>query len=93
MKQGKWLLSSAIVIALGLGSSLSHAADKVVAIGYQAPFTGEFAQYGLIFRNSANQAVDEFNKAHRLPGVKVELKFGSDHVLIRHILALNYYWA
>lgn len=75
MKQGKWLLSSAIVIALGLGSSLSHAADKVVAIGYQAPFTGEFAQYGLIFRNSANQAVDEFNKAHRLPGVKVELKF------------------
>ena len=75
MKQGKWLLSSAIVIALGLGSSLSHAADKVVAIGYQAPLTGENAQYGLIFRNAANQAVNEFNQSHRLPGVKVELKF------------------
>ena len=75
MKQGKWLLSSAVTIALGLSSSFGYAADKVVAIGYQAPLTGENAQYGLLFRNAANQAVNEFNQSKRLPGVKVELKF------------------
>lgn len=75
MKQGKWLLSSAVTLALGLSSSFGYAADKVVAIGYQAPLTGENAQYGLLFRNAANQAVNEFNQSKRLPGVKVELKF------------------
>ncbi|TCL03569.1 ABC transporter substrate-binding protein [Sodalis ligni] len=65
----------AALLSLALVSGWAAAADKVVSIGYQAPLTGEYAQYGTLFRNSANQAVAEFNQSHRLPGVRVEVKF------------------
>lgn len=75
MNNPRFQASRVALLALTLVSGLAAAADKVVDIGYQAPLTGEFAQYGTLFRNSANQAVEEFNQAHRLPGVRVEVKF------------------
>jgi branched-chain amino acid transport system substrate-binding protein len=67
---------------LSLGTVLTIAAQapvfaqsKAVAIGYQAPLTGENAQYGILFRNSATMAVEEFNKSGKLPGVTIVLKF------------------
>ena len=67
---------------LSLGTVLAIAAqtpvfaqNKAVAIGYQAPLTGENAQYGILFRNSATMAVETFNKSGKLPGVTIVLKF------------------
>ena len=67
---------------LSLGAVLAIAAQtpalaqsKAVAIGYQAPLTGENAQYGILFRNSATMAVEAFNKSGKLPGVTIALKF------------------
>lgn len=67
---------------LSLGTVLAIAAqtpvfaqNKAVAIGYQAPLTGENAQYGILFRNSATMAVEDFNRSGKLPGVTIVLKF------------------
>ncbi|HEY8907529.1 MAG TPA: ABC transporter substrate-binding protein, partial [Rhodoferax sp.] len=62
-------------ICLGLLTCSANAGNATVAIGYHAPLTGENAQYGILFKNSATLAVDEFNKSARLPGVTIELKF------------------
>ena len=56
-------------------SCTAMAQNKTIAIGYHAPLTGENAQYGVLFRNSATLAVDEFNKSGKLPGVTIQLKF------------------
>ena len=72
LKHYKTLLASAFLAMLSVSVS---AQNKTIAIGYQAPLSGENAQYGTLFRNSATLAVDEFNKSGRLPGVTVQLKF------------------
>lgn len=71
-KKNRFLLSAVSALLLA-GSALAQ--NKTVAIGYQAPLSGENAQYGVLFRNSATLAVDEFNKSGKLPGVTVQLKF------------------
>lgn len=50
-------------------------AEKTVLIGYSLPLTGEHAQYGEVFRNSATMAVEKFNKSDALPGANVEILF------------------
>ena len=72
LKHCKIMLASTLMVVLSIGAS---AQNKSVSIGYQAPLSGENAQYGLMFRNSATLAVDEFNKSGRLPGTTVQLKF------------------
>jgi len=67
-------LSLATVLAIAAQTPV-FAQNKAVAIGYQAPLTGENAQYGILFRNSATMAVEEFNKSGKLPGVTIVLKF------------------
>ncbi len=62
-------------LSLALLASGAYAQNKTVAIGYHAPLSGENAQYGVLFRNSATLAVEEFNKSGKLPGVTVQLKF------------------
>jgi len=62
-------------LSLSLLAGNVFAQNKTVAIGYHAPLSGENAQYGILFRNSATLAVDTFNKSGRLPGVTVQLKF------------------
>lgn len=71
-KAGK---ATALLLTLAASYHACAAPDTDVAIGYQAPLTGEYAQYGQVFRNSATLAVDDFNKSHRLPDARVVLKF------------------
>lgn len=72
LKHCKTLLATVCMAMLSVSVS---AQNKTVAIGYQAPLSGENAQYGMLFRNSATLALDEFNKSGRLPGVTVQIKF------------------
>ncbi|MGP1676132.1 MAG: ABC transporter substrate-binding protein [Burkholderiales bacterium] len=67
-------LGAAVVLAIAVQGS-AFAQNNTVAIGYQAPLTGEYAQYGILFRNSATMAVEDFNKSGKLPGVTIVLKF------------------
>ena len=67
-------LSVGAVLAIAAQTS-AFSQNKPVAIGYQAPLTGENAQYGILFRNSATMAVESFNKSGKLPGVTIVLKF------------------
>ena len=60
---------------LSLFPAPGTAQNKVIAIGYQAPLTGEHAQYGDLFRKAGTMAVDNFNKAKKMPGVEIVLKF------------------
>ena len=71
-KHYRTLFASICMAVFSCGVS---AQNKTVAIGYHAPLSGENAQYGAFFRNSATLAIDEFNKSGRLPGVTVQLKF------------------
>ena len=64
--------TSALLLSL---AAAYQATAKDIAIGYQAPLTGEYAQYGQAFRNSATLAVDEFNASKRLPNDHIVLKF------------------
>ena len=73
MTQRRNFLFAAISLAVLAGGA--YAENKTVAIGYQAPLSGENAQYGVQFRNSATLAVDQFNKSGKLPGVTIQLKF------------------
>lgn len=73
MTKRRSFLFAALSLALMAGGA--QAQNKTVAIGYQAPLTGENAQYGVLFRNSATLAVEEFNKSGKLPGVTIQLKF------------------
>ena len=73
MTKRRNFLFAALSLALVAGGG--QAQNKTVAIGYQAPLSGENAQYGVQFRNSAALAVDQFNKSGKLPGVTIVLKF------------------
>jgi len=66
----RWLFSASIALFATVAN-----AEPTINIGYQAPFTGEYAQYGVMFRNAATLALDNFNQAHRLPGGSVGIKF------------------
>ncbi|SDI55265.1 ABC transporter substrate-binding protein [Propionivibrio dicarboxylicus] len=72
LKHCKTLLASVCLTLLTAGAS---AQNKTIAIGYQLPLSGENAQYGMLFRNSATLALDDFNKSGKLPGVTVQIKF------------------
>jgi branched-chain amino acid transport system substrate-binding protein len=86
----------ALIIAAFSSLSLSALAAPV-AIGYQAPLTGEYAQYGNQFRNAANLALDEYNQTHKaapvvikfadskgdaLEGVSIAHKFSDDNSIV-----------
>lgn len=71
-KYYRTLFATICLTAFSCGAS---AQNKTITIGYHAPLSGENAQYGAFFRNSAMLAIDEFNKSGSLPGVTVQLKF------------------
>jgi len=49
-------------LALAATATVAAAQGKI-AIGYQLPLTGDNSQYGTMFKNSAQMALDEFNKS------------------------------
>ena len=67
-------LALGAVLALALQTA-AFAQNKTIVIGYQLPLTGDNSQYGTMFKNSAQMALEEFNKSGKLPGAGVEIKF------------------
>jgi branched-chain amino acid transport system substrate-binding protein len=65
------VMAAAVCLAAFAGFSFGE--DKI-CLGYSLPLTGEHAQYGEVFRNSAKLRLDEFNKSGALP-VPVEIKY------------------
>jgi hypothetical protein len=67
-------LPTVLAAALGLAASAALAQNKIV-IGYQLPLSGDNSQYGTLFKNSANLALEDFNKAGKLKGGTVEIRY------------------
>src|ERR1019366_9483309 len=67
-------LALGAVLALALQTA-AFAQNKTIVIGYQLPLTGDNSQYGTMCKNSAQMALEEFNKSGKLPGAGVEIKF------------------
>ena len=67
-------IATLFAVALGTMGSFATAQNKI-AIGYQLPLTGDNSQYGTMFKNSAQMALEEFNKSGKLAGAAVEIKF------------------
>jgi branched-chain amino acid transport system substrate-binding protein len=63
-------IAVAAVVALTLPA---HAADKVVKIGVNLSLTGADAQGASRIKDAIEMAVDDANKAHSVPGYKIEL--------------------
>jgi branched-chain amino acid transport system substrate-binding protein len=58
---------SLLLAAAALPAAAHAQPARPVTLGYLLPLTGEFSQYGIRFRNSAEMALDSFNRANRLP--------------------------
>lgn len=72
MKRAMITAMSAALFFIGAAGTAS-AADKI-CLGYSLPLTGEHAQYGEVFRNSAKLRLAAFNQSGVLP-VEVEIKY------------------
>jgi branched-chain amino acid transport system substrate-binding protein len=55
--------------------TFAHGADPIY-IGLMAPMTGDYAEYGMFFKEGIGLAVDEINKAGGIQGQQVELLVG-----------------
>ncbi len=72
MRRSMITVMSAALIYMG-STGLAIAEDKI-CLGYSLPLTGEHAQYGEVFRNSAKLRLAEFNTSGMIP-VQVEIKY------------------
>lgn len=63
-----------LVLAILVGAGGMAMADDKICIGYSLPLTGEHAQYGEVFRNSAKLRLADFNQSGVIP-VPVEIKY------------------
>ncbi len=67
------------VLALGAGLGLAGpAAAQDIVIGYAGPMTGQYATFGLQFKNGIEQAVADINAAGGVLGRKLKLELGDD---------------
>jgi branched-chain amino acid transport system substrate-binding protein len=64
---------AAAALSAAVSAGVAFAEDKI-CLGYSLPLTGEHAQYGEVFRNSAKLRLDAFNKSGQIP-VPVEILF------------------
>lgn len=71
----KRLLLPALTAAVfSMGLTTAAMAEDKICIGYSLPLTGEHAQYGEVFRNSAKLRLTDFNESKVIP-VEVEIKY------------------
>src|SRR5574342_1351787 len=67
------------VLALGAGLGLAGpAAAQDIVIGYAGPMTGQYATFGLQFKNGAEQAIADINAAGGVLGRQLRLEMGDD---------------
>src|SRR5690606_8240871 len=69
---------AALMLAVGLGFAGTAAAQEELVIGYAGPMTGQYATFGLQFKNGAEQAVADINAAGGVLGKKLKLEMGDD---------------
>ncbi|HSR12953.1 MAG TPA: ABC transporter substrate-binding protein, partial [Thermodesulfobacteriota bacterium] len=74
MKTSKAVLL-AVLILLAVPISIAHGADPIL-VGLMAPMTGDYAEYGMFFREGVQLAMDEINKGGGINGQQVELVVG-----------------
>jgi branched-chain amino acid transport system substrate-binding protein len=65
------------MLALGVGLAGTATAQDIV-VGYAGPMTGQYATFGLQFKNGAEQAVADINAAGGVLGKKLRLEMGDD---------------
>jgi branched-chain amino acid transport system substrate-binding protein len=65
------------VLTLATGLAGAATAQEIV-VGYAGPMTGQYATFGLQFKNGAEQAVADINAAGGVLGRKIRLEMGDD---------------
>jgi branched-chain amino acid transport system substrate-binding protein len=68
------LLPALTAAVFSMGLTTAAMAEDKICIGYSLPLTGEHAQYGEVFRNSAKLRLADFNESKVIP-VEVEIKY------------------
>ena len=72
----KRILSTAAVLAIGVGASAASAAD--VTVGVAGPFTGSLASYGVQLKTGFEAAIKDINAAGGVNGSMIKLEYGDD---------------
>jgi branched-chain amino acid transport system substrate-binding protein len=67
-----------LMLATGLAGFTGAAAAQELVVGYAGPMTGQYATFGLQFKNGAEQAVADINAAGGVLGKKLKLEMGDD---------------
>jgi branched-chain amino acid transport system substrate-binding protein len=65
------------MLATGVGFAGAATAQELV-VGYAGPMTGQYATFGLQFKNGAEQAIADINAAGGVLGKKLRLEMGDD---------------
>lgn len=78
MKKKIAVLLSVVLIAAMLGGCGSNAAQekKEISFGLTAPMTGDYAEYGNVFKNAAELAIEKANAQGGVNGKKLKLIIG-----------------
>ena len=77
-KIGLAFLAGILLIAAGCGSGGSPAAKAPaeISLGLTAPLTGDYAEYGTVFKNAAELAIEKVNAQGGVNGKKLKLVTG-----------------
>ena len=70
-------LVAVLTLAAAAGFAGTATAQEIV-VGYAGPMTGQYATFGLQFKNGAEQAVADINAAGGVLGRKIRLEVGDD---------------
>jgi branched-chain amino acid transport system substrate-binding protein len=71
-------LLAVLMLATGVVGLAGAASAQEIVVGYAGPMTGQYATFGLQFKNGAEQAVADINAAGGVLGKKIRLEMGDD---------------
>jgi branched-chain amino acid transport system substrate-binding protein len=71
-------LLAVLTLATGMAGLAGTATAQELVVGYAGPMTGQYATFGLQFKNGAEQAVADINAAGGVLGKKLRLEMGDD---------------
>ncbi len=71
-------LLAVLMLAAGVVGFAGAATAQDLVVGYAGPMTGQYATFGLQFKNGAEQAVADINAAGGVLGKKLKLEMGDD---------------
>jgi branched-chain amino acid transport system substrate-binding protein len=71
-------LIAVLTLAMGVAGFAGAAAAQELVVGYAGPMTGQYATFGLQFKNGAEQAVADINAGGGVLGKKIRLEMGDD---------------